>query len=198
MVGSWADWVTAGTASLALIVATAAGVATWKTNKAQQETLELQRQQFEAAREQLERAQAAKVTYLLSSDLAKKLHSHPAWPGKTADEPKAGVALAVINASDTPIYMLTLMEGSNKPRLLHAEGVLFPTGPTPEPLATDIKVDWPETSRRLYFEDSSGIAWIREVSGKLRKASNGEIATVLTLQGITEDVPGDQARPPDN
>src|SRR5690349_7116779 len=76
MVGSWADWVTAGTAFLALVVATVAGIATWRTNKAQQETLELQRQQLEMAREQLERAQAAKVTYLLSSSLAKKLHSH--------------------------------------------------------------------------------------------------------------------------
>jgi hypothetical protein len=193
MVGSWADWVTAGTASLALVVAAVAGRATWKTNKAQQETLELQRQQFEATREQIERVQAAKVTYLLSSGLAKKLHREN-WSGTTVDDvADAGVALAVVNASDTPIYMLTLMEGISNPRLLHAEGVVFPTGSTPEPLAIGIEVDWSDKSRRLYFEDSSGVAWIREVSGKLRKASDVEIAAVLSLHGIGEEVPGDES-----
>src|SRR5215210_6129955 len=90
------------------------------------------------------------------------------------NEADTGVALVVINASDTPVYTVTLMEGDPNPHLIHAESVVFPTGPTPGPLATGLQVNWADTSRRLYFEDASGIAWIRQVTGGLRKASKDE------------------------
>jgi hypothetical protein len=52
MVGSLADWGTAGTAVLALFAAGLATRATIQTNRAQQETLELQRKQFQVAENQ--------------------------------------------------------------------------------------------------------------------------------------------------
>lgn len=56
--------------------------------------------------------------------------------------------------------------------------------PIPEPLTIGIQVDWSDKSCCLYFEDSAGVAWIREVSGKLRKASDEEVTSVLRLHGI--------------
>lgn len=177
MVGSWADWFTAGTAFLALVVATIAGVATWRTNRAQQETLELQRQQFQAASEQLERAQAAKVTYYLGP----QGHHRTGASEATASLERSGVGLTVINASDNPVYRLALLEMDPKPRLLHAEPVLFPTGQTPATLATQIEVGWGASSRHLFFEDSSGIGWLREASGALRRATVAEAGSALGL-----------------
>jgi hypothetical protein len=184
MIGSWAEWAGAAAAFLALVVATVAGIATWKTNKAQQETLELQRQQLEMAREQSERVQASKITYGLGANLAAKMARLRG--SETIPAPDTGVALVVVNASDSPVYMVTLMEGDRNPQLVHAGGAVFPTGPTPEPLATGLQINWPDSSRRLYFEDSAGVAWIREVSGGLRKASNHEIDAALYLNGAME------------
>jgi hypothetical protein len=191
MIGSWAEWATAATAFLAVIVATVAGIATWNTNKAQQETLELQRQQFEIAREQSERAQASKVTYGLGSDLAARM-ARLRGPEMSPDASDTGVALVIINASDSPIYSVALIEGAPTPQLMHAESAIFPTGPTPAPLATGLRVNWPDLTRRLYFEDTSGIAWIREVSGRLRKASKDEADAVLHMFEIIESRASDQ------
>lgn len=176
MVGSWADWSTAFTAFLALLVATVAGIATWRTNKAQQETLELQRQQFEVAREQLERAQAVKVTYYLDSQDPRRADTRE----PSASLPRQVVALTVINASDTPIHRLALLEQGHKPRLLHAQPVLFPTGQTPATLTTRLAVDW-GVARYFFFEDASGIGWVREASGALRRATMTEANCALHL-----------------
>jgi hypothetical protein len=117
MIGSLADWVTAGTAFLALVVATVGGIATWRTNRAQQETLELQRRQLDMAQQQVERMQAVKITYGLGSDLAKRMHDLRGPTSTPPEEPDVGAALVVVNTSDSPIYMVTLMEGVETPRL---------------------------------------------------------------------------------
>jgi hypothetical protein len=86
MLGSLADWATAGAALLALIVATIAGIATWRTNTAQQKTLELQRIQFNDAKEQLKRSQAEHIA------------------GWIAGEDHETVGLYLCNTSNLPVY----------------------------------------------------------------------------------------------
>jgi hypothetical protein len=188
MIGSWAEWATAATAFLAVIVATMAGIATWNTNKAQQETLEFQRQQLDMAREQSERAQASKITYGLGSDLAARM-ARLSGSEMSPDESGTGVGLVVINASDSPIYTVILMQGRPRPTPHACRVGHIPNGSTPAPLATGLQVNWPDLSRRLYFEDVSGIAWIREVSGRLRKASKDEADAALHMFEIMDRLP---------
>jgi type II secretory pathway pseudopilin PulG len=74
MLGSLADWTTAGIALLAFIVAGVAARYTAQTNRAQQEALELQRRQLADAENQIRRAQASKVA--IAGDLIHNTETH--------------------------------------------------------------------------------------------------------------------------
>jgi hypothetical protein len=144
MLGSLADWTTAGIALLAFIVAAVAARYTAQTNRAQQQTLELQRKQYEDARQQLRRAQAELISYWTEDDL-----------------------VHVVNASSSPIYHVRLL--SPHRRAFWARTlVVRPTGTAnhsmelPSGLGSAVKA-----SAMLLFNDAAGRRWARNQGGVL-------------------------------
>jgi hypothetical protein len=169
--GVIADWFTGVTAAVALFFAARAGKAARETNRSQQQTLELQRQQ-------IERAQASKVSFHMSE---MRLDPHPTPDGGTAVD-MGPMTAYVVNASDSPVYFLTLLRagpGPNK-QILHESDSLFPTGPEPEAWELGrnvLEVQFYE----LYFQDAAGLAWTRQAMGELRRPTHEELRDRIQL-----------------
>lgn len=154
MVGSLADWTTAGVALLAFAVAAVAARFTAQTNRAQQETLELQRKQYEDAQRQLERVQAEKVSFYEKGDPV--------------------TAFMILNASESPIFAVAVaLEGrGDGPRVTVVARVreLLPTGAEPKELQCERSLHPGEHySSSLEFLDASGRSWCRDYSNELTR-----------------------------
>lgn len=168
MVGTWAAWSTTGIALLALIVATIAGVATWKTNNAQQETLELQRQQLADTIQRNKRAQASKQTF---------------WHDRET--------IYVSNASDSPIYTVTFYQLWPEVAALLMQGTILPAEPR-KPFALKSPRELPHSSIHqvtMSFKDTDGVGWIRSTFGELREetAEDREKVVKLAFQALSQD-----------
>lgn len=196
--GSAADLATAGLAFGALAVAVFAGVAGWRANRAQQETLELQQRQFQHVLDQSEREQARKVNY----DIGRV-----GLRGVSPDEPvvfgdgrtlvaTGGSKAEVLNASDSPVYLIYIYDQKH---LLCSADRLFPTGSTPVKFKLRHSGGWPfSVTNFMYFQDSNGVAWIRERAGGLRKATDEDREQIIALRdGVSPPAgPGPEAEGP--
>lgn len=168
--GSAADWVTAGVAFAALVVAAFAARATVETNRAQQRTLELQRQQFDHLRTESRRTQASKVNF---------------WLEFASTASGMTVAVFVVNASDMPIFEVSCRIpggplGADL-RTLHYERVLLPwvdgdhsfcvaaVSEAESTMLTEVDdVGWVQ----IRFVDSAGFIWVRSYAGHLYSADD--------------------------
>lgn len=163
--GSLADWSTSIIALLALAVAGIAARATIQTNRAQQATFELQREQYE-------RAQASKVSFYVD----KIMLSTSTVTGGFVCNPEEPKKARIINASDSPIYSLFLVQTyppADSP-IAYIVGYLFSTGT--EPVVWDLYATGDDgsvfmRSYDLHFMDANGVGWIRRQSGELIKAT---------------------------
>ncbi len=131
---AWASAGSAGVALLALIVAIVAAFVTWRTNVAQQKTLELQRAQFASAEERAEREQASKVTFLLSGKGMSEQETND--DGTVSVRVQGHDAATLLNASDSPVFLVIMYEkyrtkSGNRTRVLAERDNLMPTGGNP-------------------------------------------------------------------
>jgi type II secretory pathway pseudopilin PulG len=171
MIGSIADWSTAGVALFAFVAAAFAARATLQTNRAQQEALELQRKQYEELQNQMQRAQAEKVTVWQDWDVQK---------------------FKIINASDSPIYELVLALAVDEAfpyKLGFEQRVVLPTGSKPIGFDADNREIWDAVtySLDLYFRDASGLYWKRSEFGELDQLDSDEFNSIYEDLVLRDD-----------
>jgi len=153
MIGSLADWATTVVAVIAGVVAYRAFRETSKTNNAQQETLELQRKQYEDAQKQLRRSQAEKVSFWSVTDTM--------YP-RMRLEPPPVLVTSVINASESPIFLVDLvLTAPDNQRSILASVNAIPPGI--EPMTFEL----PQFVSELHFQDATGLYWVRHSNGDL-------------------------------
>lgn len=170
--GNLAEWIASGVALLALFVASAAAVFTYRTNVAQQQTLRSQQRQYEEA-------QASQVSFWIEND-------------ETQDH---AVAVNILNSSDAPVYGLALLAEYPIEAVWYQE-VVMPTAA--EPLRVQITDEWTQVPNRLMFRDKLGNHWFRSLYGQLQQQKEEEVRpssflVVNHLMGFTSrsDPPAD-------
>ena len=164
-----AAWVIAIIALMAFIVAAIALAVTLNIYSAQQKTLELQRKQSEEQQREARREQAAKVSFFVDVNNDRQFQ------------------LKVINTSDYPILGVAAVLQPRTPNAVALALVpnLLPTGATPHtmtwhPSAHPLSFGDLTTERavvfgvELWFEDSNGVYWRRNIYGKLAELTDAE------------------------
>jgi hypothetical protein len=164
-----AAWVIAIIALMAFIVAATALAVTLNIYSAQQQTLELQRKQFEEQQRRARREQAAKVSFFVDANNDRQFQ------------------LKVINTSDYPILGVVAVLQPRTPNAVALALVpkLLPTGATPytmtwHPSVLPLSFGDLNTERavvfgvELWFEDSNGVYWRRNIYGKLAELTDAE------------------------
>ena len=164
-----AAWVSAILALMAFVAAAIAVAVTLSTNSAQQRTLELQRKQFEEQQRRARREQAAKVSFFVDANNDRQFQ------------------LKVINTSDYPILGVAAVLQPRTPNAvaLALAPNLPPTGATPytmtwHPSVHPLSFGDLNTERavvfgvELWFEDSNGVYWRRNIYGKLAELTDAE------------------------
>jgi type II secretory pathway pseudopilin PulG len=169
MLGSLADWTMVGVALLAFVVAAAAARYTARTNRAQQETLELQRKQYAESREAARRAQAEKVTFWEADNELREF--------------------MVVNASDSPVFAVEVVlaprqsDPESRTEILLDRPFVLPTGSEAlklqNPRVDDFTMDEVGDRLRIRFADAAGRFWVRSWDGSLSDYSGGPTKTLM-------------------
>jgi type II secretory pathway pseudopilin PulG len=182
-----AAWVIAIIALMAFIVAAIALAVTLNIYSAQQQTLELQRKQFEEQQRRARREQAAKVSFFVDANNDRQFQ------------------LKVINTSDYPILGVAAVMQPRTPNAVALALVpnLLPTGATPytmtwHPSVLPLSFGDLNTERagvfgvELWFEDSNGVYWCRNIYGKLAELTDAEQKQLDHL--LADHYPGRRAK----
>jgi hypothetical protein len=164
-----AAWVIAIIALMAFIVAAIALAVALNIYSAQQQTLELQRKQSEEQRREARREQAAKVSFFVDVNNDRQFQ------------------LKVMNTSDYPILGVAAVLQPRTPNTVALALVpnLLPTGATPYTMTCHPSVhplSFGDLNREravvsgveLWFEDSNGVYWRRNIYGKLAELTDAE------------------------
>jgi type II secretory pathway pseudopilin PulG len=164
-----AAWLNAILALMAFVAAAVAVAVTLNIYSAQQRTLELQRKQFEELQRQARREQAAKISFFIDVNNDRQFQ------------------LKVINASDYPILGVTVVLQPCTPNAVVVALLpnMLPTGSTPytlpwRPSVLPLGFVDLDTERavvfgvELWFEDSNGVYWRRNIYGKLAELTDAE------------------------